>query len=51
MKVSRFVRMATLVCGGGVLIQVGGCGTLLAPAALGLIEQLLLGLLFGGIGF
>ena len=50
MKVSRFVRLAAVVCGGGVVVQVGGCGALLAPTALGLVEQLLLSLLFGGIG-
>jgi len=49
MKGSRLARAAVLLLGGGVLLQVGGCGTLLAPTAIGLVEQVLLSLLFGGV--
>ena len=51
MKTSRFVRTMCLVCTGGLLVQVGGCGTAFAPTLMGLGEQLLLSLLLGGVGF
>jgi len=50
MKASRVKRIVLLVCTGGVLVQIGGCGAILAPTLLGLGEQLLLSLLFGGLG-
>ncbi len=49
MKASRFKRTVLLVCTGGVLVQIGGCGAILGPTLLSLGEQMLLSLLFGGI--
>ena len=48
MKTSKLKRTLVLVLTGGMLIQFGGCGTVLAPVALGLAENLLLSFLFGG---
>ena len=50
MKTSKLKRTVLLVLSGGVLIQIGGCGTILAPVALGLAENLILSFLFGGLG-
>ena len=41
-------RTLALICCGGALIQIGGCGAALAPTVLGLAENLLLSFLFGG---
>ncbi|MHC4063809.1 MAG: hypothetical protein ACYSUQ_05390 [Planctomycetota bacterium] len=49
MKASRLRRTVVLVCTGGVLVQVGGCGAILGPTLLSIGEQLLLSLLFGGL--
>jgi hypothetical protein len=48
MNTSKLKRTLALVFTGGVLIQFVGCGTVLAPAMLGLAENVLLSLLLGG---
>ncbi|HUU83136.1 MAG TPA: hypothetical protein VM243_06485 [Phycisphaerae bacterium] len=48
MKASRFMRTLAVICAGGALIQIGGCGAALAPTFLGLLENVLLSFLFGG---
>jgi hypothetical protein len=48
MKARRITRTIALVLTGGMLFQVTGCGTILAPVALGFGENLLLSLLLGG---
>jgi hypothetical protein len=42
------MRTLALICTGGALLQLGGCGAALAPTFLGLAENLLLSFLFGG---
>ena len=48
MKAPRFKRTLALICCGGGIIQLGGCGVALAPTVLGLAENFLLSFLFGG---
>ncbi|MFQ5490960.1 MAG: hypothetical protein ACE5GE_09590 [Phycisphaerae bacterium] len=48
MRHSTLKRALFLVLTGGIMIQFTGCGTLLAPIALGLAENFLLSFIFGG---
>lgn len=49
MSRSRMWRLALLVCTGAVMTQFVGCSTILAPTILGLVENILLSTLFGGL--
>ncbi len=48
MKASRLARTLALICTGGALMQIGGCGASLIPIVLSLAESTLLSVLFGG---
>jgi hypothetical protein len=45
---ARLLRWAAVVVAGGMVLQVGACATALSPTLLGLVENVLLSLLFGG---
>ncbi len=48
MKARKLRQTLLLVLTGGMMIQFAGCGTILAPIALGFGENVLLSFLFGG---